>query len=211
MIIIAPEWSYLWSQALEQRWNHWNLQTLWMQASYSGFSPHILFLRWGRRLSAGCAAASPTEIQKHMRKRGRKKQRMWSSFKDFQLLIQTFINLNQKLTYPDRNSVNGSKIQQGVKRVIFVFRTCVTFPKWRLRNFRHLRWWTYGFNKEGSKTASSAAFHRLAGWLIMIISLFKVPWPLTYRSLPSLPSARLCFPTDPCCGFHCLNNRPMSI
>lgn len=41
----------------------------------------------------------------------------------------------------------------------------------------------------------------------MNMSLFKVPWPLTYRSLPSLPSERLCFPRGPCSGFHCLANK----
>lgn len=41
----------------------------------------------------------------------------------------------------------------------------------------------------------------------MNMSLYKVPWPLTYRSLPSLPSERLCFPRGPCSGFHCPANK----
>lgn len=60
---------------------------------------------------------------------------------------------------------------------------------------------------KGSKTVSKAAFVRLAGQAVMNMSLFKVGWPLTYRSLPSLPSERLCFPRGPCSGFHCLANK----
>lgn len=57
---------------------------------------------------------------------------------------------------------------------------------------------------ERSKSVSKAPGHRLTGWAAINISLFKVSWPLTYRSLPSLPPEGLCFPTGPRSGFHLL-------
>lgn len=60
---------------------------------------------------------------------------------------------------------------------------------------------------EDFKTVSKAAFVRWAGPAVMNMRLCKVPLPLTYRSLPSLPSERLCFPRGPCFCFHCLANK----
>lgn len=60
---------------------------------------------------------------------------------------------------------------------------------------------------EGFKKVSHAAFVRLDRPTLLNTSLCKVPWPLTYRSLPSLPLERLCFPRGLCSGFHCLANK----
>lgn len=43
------------------------------------------------------------------------------------------------------------------------------------------------------------------------MSLFKVPRPLTYRSLPLLPPEGLCFPRGPRSGFHHLANKAACI
>lgn len=59
----------------------------------------------------------------------------------------------------------------------------------------------------GPKTVSKAPVHRLTCRAAIVIGLFKVSRPLTYRSPPLLPPEGLCFPRGPRSGFHHLANK----
>lgn len=181
-------------QSLEWRWSHWTRQTSWSQASCSGCALHTLFLCAARRLSAEGAAGHPT-----VNRRNVTPICICNGFlindNDNDAAIHAKIAITGTLKVTEAN--------QSVKR--FIFGPCnydlskgtmVEAFQIHCVDDMHIIW-------EGSKsTSNKAEVDRLAGQAVINMSLYKVPWPPTYRSLPSLPSERLCFLRGPCSDFH---------